>query len=88
MATYSFLKRFSESQIRADDYSFIGAALAGVIVPALLLRRAPFPTLVAGGACTGLGLGSAFYMVKASSEGEDIKPTGIVSSVVRSIAIS
>jgi hypothetical protein len=47
-------QRFSESQIRADDYSFIGAALAGVIVPALLLRRAPFPTLVAGGACTGI----------------------------------
>ena len=72
-------KRFSESQIRADDYSFIGAALAGVIIPALLLKRAPFPTLVAGGACTGLGLGAAFHMVQSASEGEDIKPTGIVS---------
>jgi len=52
--------------------------LAGVIIPALLLKRAPFPTLVAGGACTGLGLGAAFHMVKSASEGEDIKPTGIV----------
>ena len=73
------MQRFSESQIRADDYSFIGAALAGVIVPALLLRRAPFPTLVGGGACTGLGLGAAYHMVKSASEGEEIKPTGIVS---------
>lgn len=47
-------------------------------MPALLLRRAPFPTLVAGGAAVGLGAGTAFHISKTMMEGQDVKPTGMV----------
>lgn len=61
-----------------DDYSLIGAALGAVITPALLLRRAPFPALVLGGAGIGLGAGAATHIVQMLGGGEKVRPEGMV----------
>ena len=67
------------SQVRSDDYSFIGASLGAVVTPALLLRRAPLPVLVLGGASFGLGAGVLAHVAMAASEGQDMRPEGMVS---------
>jgi hypothetical protein len=69
----------SPSQVRADDYSLIGATLAALLVPTVFLKRAPFIALVLGGAGIGLGAGTAFHIAKEYNEGKDARPTGMVS---------
>jgi hypothetical protein len=66
------------SQLRADDYSIIGASLSALLIPAIFLRRAPTPALVLGGASIGLGVGTWTHVVKMFTEGEKVKPEGMV----------
>lgn len=73
--------KVNAGQIRTDDYSLIGAALTGIAVPALLLRRAPLPSLVLGGASIGLGVGVWTHLVQALGGGEDVRPEGMVGEV-------
>ncbi|RSH93259.1 hypothetical protein EHS25_007613 [Saitozyma podzolica] len=69
------------SQLRADDYSIIGAALSALLIPAIFLRRASLPALVLGGASIGLGVGTWTHIVKVFTEGEKVKPEGMVGEV-------
>ncbi|KAK4686617.1 hypothetical protein P7C73_g3511, partial [Tremellales sp. Uapishka_1] len=71
----------NRTQVRTDDYSLIGAALSGLLVPAVLLKRAPLPYLVLGGASIGLGLGVWTHLVKSYGEGEDVRPEGMVGEI-------
>lgn len=71
------------TQIRADDYSIIGAAVAALLVPAVLLRRAPTVNLILGGASIGLGAGVWTHLVKSFSEGRDVNPEGMVGGCIR-----
>jgi len=65
----------------------MGATLAGLIVPALFLKRAPLPLLVLGGASIGLGLGVDAHLIKSFQEGKQVKPEGMVSEAGRGCCI-
>jgi len=72
------MQKSNAGQVRTDDYSLIGAAIAAILVPAMFLRRAPLPDLVLGGAAIGLGAGVWTHTVQAMQEGEDVRPEGMV----------
>ncbi|EIW71364.1 hypothetical protein TREMEDRAFT_28036 [Tremella mesenterica DSM 1558] len=72
--------KYNQGQLRCDDYSIIGASLGAIVTPAILLRRAPLPTLVFGGASLGLGMGTLTHIIKSFTEGEDVRPEGMVRS--------
>ena len=74
------MQKVNPSQLRCDDYSFIGAALGAVITPAIFLRRASILSLITGGASLGLGAGTATHIVRQLTEGEDVRPEGMVSA--------
>lgn len=57
----------------------IGAAVGGILSPAIFLRRAPTVTLVLGGAAIGLGAGVWAHLIQGLSKGEDVKPDAMVS---------
>jgi hypothetical protein len=49
-----------------------------LLIPAIFLRRASLPALVLGGASIGLGVGTWTHIVKVFTEGEKVKPEGMV----------
>lgn len=61
----------------------IGATLGAILIPAIFLKRAPFLSLVAGGGSLGLGAGTATHIFKTMSEGQKVKPEGMVSCLNR-----
>lgn len=69
--------------MRTDDYSIIGAAVGGLLSPAIFLHRAPMVLLVSGGAGIGLGAGVWVHLFQSLTKGEDIKPEAMVSPRVR-----
>lgn len=69
--------------MRTDDYSIIGAAVGGLLSPAIFLHRAPMVFLVSGGAGIGLGAGVWVHLFQSLTKGEDIKPEAMVSPRVR-----
>ncbi|ORY34701.1 hypothetical protein BCR39DRAFT_556213 [Naematelia encephala] len=69
------------SQVRTDDYSIIGASLGIILAPALFLRRAPLVVLVLGGASIGLGAGVWAHLAQEMTEGQDVRPEGMVGEL-------
>nr|XP_031858429.1 uncharacterized protein CI109_006192 [Kwoniella shandongensis]KAA5525501.1 hypothetical protein CI109_006192 [Kwoniella shandongensis] len=56
-------------QIRRNDYTLISAALSGLVIPAIFLKRAPLPSLVLGGASIGLGAGVWYHWIQMFTAG-------------------
>lgn len=75
-------QKHNQGQVRADDYSIIGAALGMLLSPAIFLKRANIVTLVAGGAAIGLGGGVWAHLAKSLTKGEEVKPEAMVSTVL------
>ncbi len=72
-------QKHNRTQVRADDYSFIGAFMGILLFPAVFLKRAHVLQLAAGGASLGLGAGVWVHLAKSFTEGREIKPEGMVS---------
>ncbi|KAK8849722.1 hypothetical protein IAR55_005057 [Kwoniella newhampshirensis] len=66
------------TQVRRNDYSLISAALSGLIVPAIFLRRAPLPSLVLGGASIGLGAGVWTHLAQTITGGNNVGRKDVV----------
>ncbi|CAK9784545.1 hypothetical protein CC85DRAFT_283034 [Cutaneotrichosporon oleaginosum] len=73
--------KHKKTQVRADDYSFIGAFMGILLFPAIFLKRANIVQLAAGGASLGLGAGVWVHVAKGFSEGREIKPEGMASEL-------
>ncbi|KAL7425178.1 hypothetical protein Q5752_000866 [Cryptotrichosporon argae] len=73
--------RTNASQIRADDYSFIGAALGSLVAPAVFTGRARLFSLALGGASIGLGAGVWAHLARMYGDGEDARPEGMVGEI-------
>ncbi|BEI81707.1 hypothetical protein CcaverHIS002_0208670 [Cutaneotrichosporon cavernicola] len=73
--------KHNASQVRADDYSAIGAFMGMLVVPAIFLKRASIFSLAAGGASLGLGAGVWVHIFKSLTEGSELKPEGMASEV-------
>ncbi|KAF8522100.1 hypothetical protein BU17DRAFT_44979 [Hysterangium stoloniferum] len=72
---------YNVSQIRTDDHSTIGSILFAVLTPALLWNRASAMNLILGGAGIGSGVGVLVHVARSFSEGEDLKPEGMIEEV-------
>lgn len=72
-------QKHNRTQVRADDYSFIGAFMGILLGPAIFLKRANILQLAAGGASLGLGAGVWVHLAKSLTEGNEIKPEAMVS---------
>ncbi|WWC92852.1 uncharacterized protein L201_007813 [Kwoniella dendrophila CBS 6074] len=68
-------------QTRSNDYSLISATLAGLLIPAIFLKRAPLPSLVLGGASIGLGAGVWAHLGERLGKGEKVKVEDVTGEV-------
>jgi len=69
---------YNTTQIRTDDHSTIGSVLFAVLTPALFWKRARVVHLILGGAGIGSGVGVVMHLARSVSEGQEVKPEGIV----------
>ncbi|GAA5873032.1 hypothetical protein JCM8547_000011 [Rhodosporidiobolus lusitaniae] len=75
--------RANQGQRRADDYTVIGGVLGSLVLTTLLLRRAPLPWVLGGGASLGSTGGVLTHVVKGYSEGRDTTSLGMVKEEVK-----